>query len=84
MLLALVQILLHHLLDTNEFLAVNDADVDTLLGIVEFASAATITESTENIDISFNVGEGMSVDGIGLVLCFWVVVLFKQQYLQIN
>ena len=59
-----------HLLDTNEFLAVNDADVDTLLGIVEFASAATITENTENIDISFNVGEGMSVDGFGLIMFF--------------
>ena len=59
-----------HLLDTNEFLAVNDADVDTLLGIVEFASAATITENTENIEISFNVGEGMSIDGAGLIMFF--------------
>lgn len=59
-----------HLLDTNEFLAVNDADVDTLLGIVEFASAATITENTENIDISFNVGEGMNVDGFGIIMFF--------------
>jgi len=59
-----------HLLDTNEFLAVNDADVDTLLGIVEFASAATITENTENIEISFNVGEGMSIDGFGLIMFF--------------
>ena len=54
-----------YLIDTNEFLAVNDADVNNLLGVVEFASAANITSSTSNVEISFNVGEGMSVDGIG-------------------
>ena len=54
-----------YLIDTNEFLAVNDADVNNLLGVVEFASAANITSSTSNIEISFNVGEGMTVDGIG-------------------
>lgn len=54
-----------YLIDTNEFLAVNDADVNNLLGVVEFASAANITASTTNIEISFNVGEGMSIDGIG-------------------
>ena len=54
-----------YLIDTNEFLAVNDADVNNLLGVVEFASAANITASTTNVEISFNVGEGMSIDGIG-------------------
>ena len=46
-------------------MAVNDADVNNLLGVVEFASAANITASTTNVEISFNVGEGMSIDGIG-------------------
>jgi hypothetical protein len=55
-----------YLIDTNEFLAVNDADVNNLLGVVEFASAANITESTTNVEISFNVGEGMSIDGDGI------------------
>lgn len=54
-----------YLIDTNEFLAENDADVDNLLGVVEFASPANITSATSNVEISFNVGEGMSVDGIG-------------------
>jgi len=57
-----------YLIDTNEFLAVNDADVNNLLGVVEFASAANITSSTSNVELSFNVGEGMSVDGIGGVM----------------
>jgi len=55
-----------YLIDTNEFLAVNDADVNNLLGVVEFASAANITASTTNVEISFNVGEGMSIDGDGI------------------
>lgn len=59
-----------YLIDTNEFLAVNDGDVDTLLGVVEFASAANITANTSNVEISFNVGEGMSVDGIGGAMFF--------------
>ena len=47
-------------------MAVNDADVNNLLGVVEFASAANITASTTNVEISFNVGEGMSIDGDGI------------------
>jgi hypothetical protein len=31
--------------------------------VVEFASPTNITSSTSNIDIRFNVGEGLSVDG---------------------
>ena len=52
-----------YLVDTNEFLAVNDAGVNKLHGVVEFASPTSITSSTSNIDIRFNVGEGLSVDG---------------------
>lgn len=51
-----------YLIDTNEFLAVNDADVNNLLGVVEFAEAANITTSTTNVEMSFNVGEGMFVE----------------------
>ena len=56
-----------YLIDTNEFLAEDDADVNNLLGVVEFAEAANITTSTTNVEMSFNVGEGMSVDGDGSV-----------------
>lgn len=53
-----------YLIDTNEFLAVNDADVNNLLGVVEFAEAANVTTSTTNVEILFNVGEGMFVENI--------------------
>ena len=52
-----------YLVDTNEFLAINDAGVNKLHGVVELASPTSITSSTSNIDIRFNVGEGLSVDG---------------------
>ena len=54
-----------YLVDTDQNLAANEAEVDKLHGVVEFASSATVTSSTTNVDLSFNVGEGMSVDGIG-------------------
>ena len=54
-----------YLIDTNEFLAFNDADVDNLLGVVEFANPTNITAATTNIDISFFVTEGMSVNSGG-------------------
>jgi hypothetical protein len=59
-----------YLVDSNEFLSTNDADVDTLIGVVEFATPVNITQETTNIDISFNVGAGMSVDGIGGTMFF--------------
>lgn len=59
-----------YLVDSNEFLSTNDDDVDTLIGVVEFATPVNITEGTTNIDISFNVSEGMSVDGIGGTMAF--------------
>ena len=54
-----------YLVDTDQNLAATEAAVDKLHGVVEFASSATVTSSTTNVDISFNVGEGMSVDGLG-------------------
>lgn len=53
------------LIDTNEFLATNDVDVDNLLGVVEFTNPTNITAATTNIDISFFVTEGMSVSNDG-------------------
>jgi len=53
------------LIDTNEFLATNDVDVDNLLGVVAFANPTNITAATTNIDISFFVTEGMSVSNDG-------------------
>ncbi len=50
-----------YLVDSSEFLSTNDADVDTLIGVVEFSMPVNITQETTNIDISFNVSEGMSV-----------------------
>ena len=59
-----------YLVDSNEFLSINDADVDTLIGVVEFSMPVNITQETTNIDISFNVSEGMSVDGMGGTMFF--------------
>jgi hypothetical protein len=59
-----------YLVDSNEFLSTNDDDVDTLIGVVEFATPVNITQETTNIDISFNVGAGMSVDGSGGTVFF--------------
>ena len=50
-----------YLIDTNSYLAENDADVDKLIGAATFASPVNFTESTTTITMSFNVGEGMSM-----------------------
>tara|TARA_A100001388_G_C28727646_1_gene479804 strand:+ start:229 stop:1068 length:840 start_codon:yes stop_codon:yes gene_type:complete len=50
-----------YLVDTNGYLAENDADVDKLLGSLTFASAVNFTDATTTLTMSFNVGEGMSV-----------------------
>ena len=50
-----------YLVDTNGYLAVNDADVDKLMGRLLFASPVIFTESTTTLTMSFNVGEGMSI-----------------------
>ena len=59
-----------YFVDTDENLAAAEAVVDKLHGVVEFASSATVTSSTTNVDLSFNVGEGMSVDGSGSSMFF--------------
>jgi len=50
-----------YLVDADQNLAANEVEVDKLNAVVEFASAARITSSTTNIDVSFNVGEGMQI-----------------------
>ena len=50
-----------YLIDTDGNLAVNDADVDKLIGSLSFASSVNFTESTTTLTMSFNVGEGMSL-----------------------
>ena len=59
-----------YFVDTDENLAAAEAVVDKLHGVVEFASSATVTSSTTNVDLSFNVGEGMSVDGTDGIMFF--------------
>ena len=49
------------MVDTNGYLAENDADVDKLMGRLLFASAVNFTEATTTLTMSFNVGEGMSL-----------------------
>ena len=50
-----------YLVDTSKNLAVNDADVDKLMGTLVFGSAVSFTETTTTLSMSFNVGEGMSL-----------------------
>ena len=59
-----------YLVDTDQNLAANEAEVDKLHGVVEFASSATVTSSTTNIDLSFNVGQGMFHDDNGGSMLF--------------
>ena len=51
--------------------------LDNLLGVVEFASQQILQQNTTNIEISFNVGEGMS-DRWLVVNMFLEVDHFKQ------
>ena len=50
-----------YLVDTDGNLAVNDADVDKLIGSLVFADAVNFTEATTTLTMLFNVGEGMSI-----------------------
>ena len=73
-----------YLIDTNSYLAENDADVDKLIGAATFASPVNFTESTTTITMSFNVGEGMSMYNNGANRIVLAAVLFRQLYLQIK
>ena len=50
-----------YLIDTNRYLAVNDADVARLMGSATFAAPVVFTDDTTTLTMSFNVGEGMSL-----------------------
>lgn len=58
------------MIDTNEFLAVNDADSNNLLGVVTFPNPGNVTVDTTIVDVAFRVGEGMNVsnDAAGMYL----------------
>ena len=53
------------LVDTNGHLAENEGEVDKLEGMVTFADSITITDATTSLTMSFNLGEGMSLNSGG-------------------
>ena len=53
------------LVDTNGHLASIEGEVDKLEGLVTFASSITVTDSTSSLTMSFNLGEGMSLNSGG-------------------
>ena len=53
------------LVDTNEHQATTEGEVVRLHGLITFADSVTFTESTSQVDLSFNVGEGMSFNDAG-------------------
>ena len=53
------------LVDTNGHLAANEGEVDKLEGMVTFADSITITDATTSLTMSFNLGEGMSLNSGG-------------------
>ena len=53
------------LVDSNGHLAANEAEVVKLEGLVGFANAITVTPNTTSLTMSFNLGEGMSLNSAG-------------------
>ena len=53
------------LVDTNGHLAENEGEVDKLEGMVTFADSIVITDATTSLTMSFNLGEGMSLNSGG-------------------
>jgi hypothetical protein len=53
------------LVDTNGHLAANEGEVDKLEGLVSFANAINVTSDTTFLTMSFNLGEGMSLNRAG-------------------
>lgn len=53
------------LVDTNGHLAANEGEVDKLEGLVSFANAINVTSDTTSLTMSFNLGEGMSLNRAG-------------------
>ena len=53
------------LVDSNAFLAATEGEVVKLEALVSFASAITVSPDTTSLTISFNVGEGLSLNPVG-------------------
>ena len=53
------------LVDSNGHLAANEGEVDKLEGRVTFADSITVTDATTSLTMSFNLGEGMSLNSGG-------------------
>ena len=53
------------LVDSNGHLAANEGEVVKLGGLVGFANAITVTPNTTSLTMSFNLGEGMSLNSAG-------------------
>ena len=51
--------------DTNGHLAENEGELDKLEGMVTFADSIVITDATASLTMSFNLGEGMSLNSGG-------------------
>ncbi len=53
------------LVDSNGHLASTEGEVDKLEGLVSFADSITVTADTTSLTMSFNLGEGMSLNSGG-------------------
>ena len=53
------------LVDSNGHLASEEGEVDKLEGLVTFADSITVTADTTSLTMSFNLGEGMSLNSGG-------------------
>ena len=53
------------LVDSNGHLASTEGEVDKLEGLVSFADSITVTAETTSLTMSFNLGEGMSLNSGG-------------------
>ena len=53
------------MVDSNGHLAANEGEVSKLEGMVTFADSIIITADTTSLTMSFNLGEGMSLNSGG-------------------
>tara|TARA_Y100000591_G_scaffold325785_1_gene347269 strand:+ start:1756 stop:2613 length:858 start_codon:yes stop_codon:yes gene_type:complete len=54
-----------YLIDSNGHLAANSGEVETLEGLVQFASSIEVTAETTSLTMSFNTGSGMFLSDAG-------------------
>ena len=53
------------LVDTNGHLSSEEGEVDKLEGLVSFADSIKVTPNTTSLTMSFNLGEGMTLNSGG-------------------